>query len=82
MDGGVTLPVPDGDEAIEDDRELTSHGSVSDVGGSFIQDMLSITRVLAETQCNLARSKGSEKANKVRVLSNIKIPEFEGGVNT
>ena len=82
MDGGAALPVPDGDGTSEHDRELTSHGSASDVGGSFSRDMMSIMRVLAETQRDLARSRGGDKANKVRVLSNIKIPEFEGGVST
>ena len=81
MDGGAAFPVPDG-EASEIDREPTSQGSASDVGGSVNRDMLSIMRVLAETQRDLARSRGGDKANKVRVLSNIKIPEFEGGVNT
>ena len=81
MDGGAVLPVPDG-AASETGREPTSQGSASNVGGSFSRDMLSITRVLAETQRDLAGSRGGDKANKVRVLSSIKIPEFEGGVNT
>ena len=82
MDGGAALPVPDGEDASEYDREPTSRESVSDVGGSFNRDMMNIMRVLAETQRDLARSRGGDKANKVRVLSNIKIPEFEGGVST
>ena len=50
MDGGVALPVPDGDAVSEAELESASHGSASGGGGGFNRDMLSIMRVLAETR--------------------------------
>ena len=45
--------------------------------------VMAVLRIMAETQRDLARSRsGDGKANKVRVLSNIRIPEFDGGINT
>ena len=46
-------------------------------------DITTVLRIMAETQRDLARSRGGDsKANKVRVLSSIRIPEFDGGIGT
>ena len=76
------------DEEISNATEIEDgpHDSARGSRGSDRDDdtdVMTLLRILAETQRDLVRSRGGEgKANKVRVLSNIRIPEFDGGINT
>ena len=66
---GTAVSSEDGSNAPE---SLSAYGDA---------DITSVLRILAETQRDLARSRGGDRqTNKARILSSIKIPEFEGRI--
>ena len=70
-------PTLHGDAALQGDA--ASHGE--DETGAAPQ-LMDVLRLMAETQRELARSHGDGRVAKTRVLAAIKLPEFDGSLNT